>query len=242
MHINVFANHKCGSVWFFRLLKAFSEINDLGFFSVNRGWRGFDKEELPKNACVLYRNAQYSSITNKCNAGLRIIRDPRALVYSAYFSHLKTHNVDDWIQLRHQRKLLQQFDKETGIRLTLAFLERANFYHNTVGPLNALSTWQFDDPRYLTMRMEDFVLDPVKHLRRTVVANGGDPDHYQYPNPEDFTFEAMSGRKPGIEDVNSHFRSGDPTDWVDNIPVDVQAYLEAHFRWIIAEHYTPHTV
>lgn len=237
MHINFFCNHKCGSVWLFRYLRKFSEINDYDFFSSNRGSKGFRKDEIRRNSVVMYRNAQYASIKNVCERGVRIIRDPRAIVNSAYFSHLSTHNVDDWQQLRRQRTLLESLDIESGMRMTLAFLEKQNFYHDTVGPLNALQSWFYDDQRYLSIRMEDFVNDPDKYMRRSIIANGGDPDQFKLPKAEEFSFERITGRENGIVDNKSHFRSGNPRDWENNLPEDVVKYLNTHFYRLIGDFY-----
>ncbi|WP_133469228.1 sulfotransferase domain-containing protein [Paraglaciecola marina] len=238
MHVNVFCNHKCGTVWLFKYLKTFAQLNDFQYVSSNRGWKGFEPSELADNAVVMYRNAQYEVISKTCNAGVRIIRDPRALVNSAYFSHLNTHNVDDWLQLKKQRTLLQQMSEQDGIRMTLAFTEKSQFYHGTKGPLCALGEWQFDDHRYLPIRMEDFVIDPLKYMKRTIVVNGGDPEHFTYPDSDEFSFAKLTGRTVGEVNDSSHFRSGDPQDWKKHLPDDVKLYLQAHFSYLISEFYS----
>lgn len=219
-------------------MQDFSDLNDLTFFSTNRGWCGYENSELDNRTCVLYRNANYDVISAKCKSGVRILRDPRSVVCSAYFSHLNSHRIEDWIQLRKQRKLLKQFNEADGFRLTLAFLERSDFYHGTAGPLNVMSSWMFGDKRYTVLRAEDYFKDPVTNLHRTIVANGLDPNHFKYPNAANYSFKSISGREVGEIDSSSHYRSGDLFDWNDKLPDDVVAYLESHYSNIIGTYYT----
>lgn len=71
--LTFFCNHKCGSSWFYKLLKDFSHHNNLSFISTNRGWKSFSSEELPPRSLCFYRNSQYQNISADCQTGIRII-------------------------------------------------------------------------------------------------------------------------------------------------------------------------
>jgi hypothetical protein len=238
MHLTFFCNHKCGSSWFYKYLGEFASLNEMPFVTTNRGWKGYTKAELPEKAVIFYRNSQYDTVALDCEAGVRIIRHPGSVVTSAYYSHLNSHEVSDWQQLKYQREILQKVDKDMGMALTVSFLEKSNFYFSSAGPLNCFANWLFDDPRFITMRMEDFVLNPGEYLRKSIVANGFDPAHLLIPDEEKYTFEAMSGRKIGEADQNSHYRSGKPDDWKRQLPQAVKIYLSTHFSTLIDRYYT----
>lgn len=235
--INVFSNHKFGSSWTYNLLRDFSRMNSFPFHSSNRGWWILSLGPDLEQAVAFYRNATYEVVSSACSSGVRLIRDPRSVVCSAYFSHLNTHRISDWGQLRRQRKLLGSYDVAAGMRLTLAFLERSDFYHGTVGPLNALSQWNFEDSRYTTLRAEDFFSSPRQYLQKIVSANGLSPDNFEYPDDTDYSFDAISGRQAGDVDNQSHYRSG-VVDWQTHLPKDVISYLEAHYWRVINEFYS----
>lgn len=237
MHLNFYCNHKCGSSWFFKYLGDFARLNDLPFISTNRGWKSYTKAELPTKAVILFRNSDYNSLTSECEAGVRIIRHPMSIVTSAYYSHLNSHRLGDWKQLRAQREVLSRVDKDMGMALTVAFLEKSDFYFNSAGPLNALLNWSFDDKRFVTIKMEDFVDKPNELLQKSIVAHGYDPIGFTLPVESKYTFEAMSGRKVGEEDRHSHYRSGSPDDWKSQLPSAVITYLSSHFSDLLHKYY-----
>lgn len=235
--MNVFSNHKFGSSWTHHLLRDFSHLNSSAFYSSNRGWWTPRVGPDVEHAVAFHRNATYEVVSSACSVGVRLIRDPRSVVCSAYFSHLNTHELSDWGQLRRQRKLLAHFDVEAGMRLTLAFLERSDFFHGTAGPLNALSQWNFEDPRFTTLRAEDFFASPAPYLKKIVSANGLNLTDFEYPDDTHYSFDAISGKQAGVVDNKSHYRSG-IVDWQTHLPRDVISYLETHYWRVINEFYS----
>lgn len=124
-----------------------------------------------------------------------------------------------------------------GIALTLAFLEKSDFYFNSCGPLNAFDNLHFDDKRFVTLRMEDFVLNPNEYLRRSIIAMGYDPEHFTFIDENKFTFEALSGREIGDIRENEHYRSGSPDDWHKHMPVEVEMYIKSHYGELLRQFY-----
>lgn len=91
--------------------------------------------------------------------------------------------------------------------MTVEFISRPDFYAHTPGPLRAMADWDYDDPFFQTLRMEDMVAAP----RATIGAwlkdrLGAD---LALPPDADFGFDRFSGgRAPGDLDEGSHYRSG----------------------------------
>lgn len=93
--------------------------------------------------------------------GFHVVRDPRDIIVSAYFSHLHSHPISfggvDWPELAEHRDALQRMDKEDGLLKVIDFL----------APLiDNISTWDYHRPEILELRMEEFVAQPVPWWNR----------------------------------------------------------------------------
>jgi hypothetical protein len=89
--------------------------------------------------------------------GVHVVRDPRDVLVSSYFSHRESHPTQNWPELRAHRKELQGVDEEQGLLLEMAC--RAEQFAD-------LGAWQYDDPRVLEWKMEALVADPGMHFRK----------------------------------------------------------------------------
>jgi len=74
-----------------------------------------------------------------------VIRDPRDMIVSGYFSHLKSHSEQDWPELTEHRKRLQSLSKEDGLLAELDFSRQF---------LDDLATWSYSDPNILELRFD----------------------------------------------------------------------------------------
>ena len=80
--------------------------------------------------------------------GFHIIRDPRDIVVSAYFSHLYSHSTSAWQELEDHRQQLRSMSFDDGLMREIAFRKRS-FGH--------MNSWDFDQPNILEIRFEDFI-------------------------------------------------------------------------------------
>ena len=87
--------------------------------------------------------------------GFHIIRDPRDIVVSAYFSHLHSHSTSSWPELIDYRKKLQSASREEGLLMEIKNRE-SEFRH--------LSTWNYDQDHILEVRFEDVVTSSFDNL------------------------------------------------------------------------------
>ncbi len=236
-----FSNHKAATSFSFRVLKSFCIINNLNFHTTATGRLVLappDGGSYTDKDLVFYRNAEYA-IAGPLNIhGVRIIRNPLSTVASAYFSHLKTHKTDGWPLLEEHRKILKVVSKETGMALTLQFLEQDNFYRETSGPLYALAQWNDFDSRFLTIRMEDMVKRPNEFLTKAIEFHGKSVSDYRLIKEEKFSFKAIAGRDVGTVNTSAHLRSGNPNDWRSTLPEYIKDYIKAHY-WQYLERYYP---
>jgi hypothetical protein len=96
-----------------------------------------------------YVNANYKYISPLDDfIGFHVIRDPRDILVSSYFSSLKTHSTANWPELENHRAELRAISKEEGLLLEMNFIADV---------FEALETWNFDDSRILEIKMEEIM-------------------------------------------------------------------------------------
>ena len=91
--------------------------------------------------------------------GFHIIRDPRDIVVSAYFSHLHSHRTDNWPELIAHRAQLQKLSKDDGLLLEMEF-RRSEF--------EQLCEWDYAQENVLELKMEDIIANPYDQMVRAL--------------------------------------------------------------------------
>jgi hypothetical protein len=229
----VLTHHKCASSFVGHYLEVALRLNGLCLF---RSHLGTDLPS-PVHHVSFLQNAVYDRLKDHlAGPAIHVVRNPLDLIVSAYYSHCSTHSTGSWPQLTRQRRALQFVDPAEGFFLTLAFLEREDFYDGTPGPLHALRTWRYDDAQIPTARMEDLVRDVGGVLGATLTEALG--TRLLLPDPEEFTFQRITGgRYPGQVDETSHYRSGASGQWRSKLPQAIVAYVRAHFEPLLERFY-----
>jgi hypothetical protein len=228
--LNIVTHHKCASTWLQRYLAEFCELNAKEFFGSH-----YSRFAPPASAeVVALTNASYDFVEGTLQDGVHIIRNPLDIVVSAYFSHRNTHALDGWPKLSRQREVLRSAPEADGLFVTLSFLERDDFYDGAVGPLHALRHWNYADARFQTMRMEDMVRNPGAALGSILLSRF--PESV-LPVDDNYSFEAMSGRRIGKVDEASHYRSGKADQWRQALPPTIVKYIRTHYADILNAFY-----
>ncbi len=146
-----YGHHKCATMWLNTLCAAVCQRLGLRYAAVyNEDQFGRD---LPGWAAregvhfLGYGNADLNFTSAlPPHRGFHIIRDPRDIVVSAYFSHLKTHATGEWPELVAHRARLQSLSVEEGLLEEIRFRERS-FRH--------MADWDYGQPEVLEIRFED---------------------------------------------------------------------------------------
>lgn len=228
--LDFFSHHKCATRWFETYLRSVAALNGLEFASTSRSVA----TRLRRRGIRFFSNALYSECRGR--RGVHVIRNPLMIVLSAYYSHLRSHPLERWPELAEQRKRLAACDFETGLFETIRFLDSANFHQrspsaHTAGPLYALKTWDYDDPDFSTLRVEDLVRAPAQHVRRATRRP------VRLPADEDFGFARFSGGRPaGQTDLSHHYRSGDDREWT-TLPAGIVRSIRATHGFILERFY-----
>ena len=156
-----FGHHKCASTYSINI--CYEVCNSLGFRPIESK---IAFEKSPEKIFPLQKSSfliSQTSIHNKVKElgdnfkGFHVIRDPRDICVSGYYSHLKTHFVEGWPKLGEYRKELQKLNKEEGL---LKEFEYSDFW------LQHIDTWDYNDPNIVEVKMEDLTENPLQEWIR----------------------------------------------------------------------------
>ncbi len=234
-----FGHHKCGTTWLRRMLGDLFEGRTLTFHN----WLVFDEEASPyarlflRDALAnLARPEETLVMITDASEGLRsllsergevraihVIRDPRDLLVSAYYSHLHSHSIEDFPALARHRRELEALPAAEGMAAVMRFL--APVYR-------ALAGWDYQRASCLELRYEDLVRDCAATLVEAgawlgLAREGLAAAARRAADRHSFA-RASGGRTSGQEDVRSHFRRGEPGDWQTHFDARLRAsFVEA---------------
>jgi hypothetical protein len=160
-----FGHHRCATSWIDDVFRTVSRELGLRHVTVHHPRQfGYDLARFVREEgaqCVSFVNADYAHVERLDSAGVRafhVIRDPRDVSVSAYFSHLYSHKVDaEWPELRERRERLQRLDKERGL---LSELEELRWEFERMGE------WDYGRADILELKMEDLTGDPYGQFLR----------------------------------------------------------------------------
>jgi len=258
-----YGHHKCASTWVHSVLD---------YVCADAGWRlsyltgpkdfGNDLAahvERERVDLISYVNADLEdTLSLPPHRGFHLVRDPRDVIVSGYFSHRGTHPTHAWPELLPHREKLQQFSKEDGLLLEVGFSGQF---------LRKMKSWDYDQPHVLELQQEQFTLDPYRafldifqhlgvldeshynkvrwpkyllqatlnilHRRASVIPRfpmSSVPGERLLGIVYDQRFEKFTrGRKRGEEDTKSHYRKGEGGDWVNHFTEEHVAAFKEHY-------------
>jgi hypothetical protein len=243
-----FGHHKSGTSWVGDILEDLcDEVGWSHWATDNAG--PFGAEGLERWAfrnrvdLVSWTNSDIRLVPDRPDLrAFHVVRDPRDVCVSAYFSHRNSHSLAGWPELGDVRAFLRRVDRDEGIAFEIDFLRPV---------FEAMEQWDYDRPTILELRFEDLVAAPEEHFvaiasflgmvdpRSRVVAAQDDGPSSRLRRTEQrarrmlhlpptaqisaaavrrvvarHSFEYKSGgRAPGVVDATNHYRSGVAGDW-----------------------------
>lgn len=245
-----FGHHKCASTWMSRIFYSIQKRTGL---TISYGTS--TAMEL-----VIVPNANPESFAELHPAqnlkGIHLIRDPRDVIVSGYFSHRNTHPLGDWENLKKHREALQAVDLEEGLILEMDF---SGYFLK-----NDMYRWEYGaNPNILELKYEEvthpeYDFKPIfEHLELYAPNQSINFKKYlnkfnnknvwftRYPNIglndidiqdiiDENSFKNLSkGRKQGTENTQSHYRKGVAGDWKNYFTEKHTAYFKDSFGDIL---------
>ena len=159
-----FGRHKSASTWARSILHDAAEALGLTVLTVHvpqqyeaHGTVGaLVKAEKP-DILIMTRPLQHEIDTLPEFRGVHLIRDPRDIIVSGYFSHRNSHpevfGGIAWPELIEHRKVLKAVDKDAGLDAEIEF---SSLF------LEPMAGWNYQQPGMLEVKMEDVTADQVK--------------------------------------------------------------------------------
>ncbi len=249
-----YGHHKCATMWFNTICSSLCRRLGLNFGHVHNE----DQFDRDLSTYCQSRHIDFLSYSNADiefpsrlppHKAFHVIRDPRDIVVSAYFSHLASHPTEGWQELIPYREKLAGLPQEEGLALEIENRKR-EFDH--------LNRWDYEQDHVLEIRFEDIVSSGYETLLKAFeFLDLLDPEDYTFwkrartlgneinaytrarweigllPTPHKLhpaellalswrnRFQAKSGgRSQGRQDVGSHYRKGQPGDWKNHLNND----------------------
>lgn len=258
-----FSHHKCASDWTLRVLTELAQTAGLRVhhthwpkhlpyeFEKQEPWgtRITESWDIAANGdydLLIATNAEMDhvrTLTARGFKGFHVIRDPRDVIVSGYFSHLASHYVDPsqnpWLGIHRER--LQRLSKEDGL---LAELEYSNTH------MNRLRHWEYGFAGVTESRFEWIMPSPEKELAQLLALTGITVEGFTAPEDaplavgisrdewarimENHSFQKLAeGRKKGEESRTHHLRSGLAGDWRNHFTPAVSESFKALYPGMV---------
>jgi hypothetical protein len=175
----------------------------------------------------MYTNADPQYINQfKPFRGFHVIRDPRDIAISAYFSHKDVHPVhwhendgaNHWLELETHREKIKQLPFDDGLMEDILFTERLPTEGFDLGPFILMRDWNYERSNIYETRFEQLTIAPSVEFAKIFSFLGGPFETFSNssmmePIVEKLSFKAMTGRSQGMEKMTSHYRKGTIGDW-----------------------------
>lgn len=155
-----FGHHKCATTWVRYLVERLCSLRG-DRWAVFDNPRQFDGDlagtiQRRRLDFIAYTNANRRHLAGLPPfRGFHVVRDPRDILVSAYFSHLSSHPTEGWPELEGHRQQLRQQSREDGLIAEMGF---------SASVFEDIATWDYGRAEVLELRFEDLVARPYETM------------------------------------------------------------------------------
>lgn len=223
----VTVGHKCASVYIFKLLDKLAHSENLNYVNYSVIWKHNRKNPevkqdyndftiLNKNKVTLYLAGRglgvlepmdFCQTNNIPFKSVFVIRDPRDIIISKYFSKKYSHPIIS-DEMQTIRDSYCSMNNDDGIDVCIDLFESTN--------ASSLCRWQeyLDDPRVLFLSYEFMKANSLLFFSTMLKFLEIDISLDCLSSVLDKrNFATLSGRNTGVEDTKNHYRKGVVGDW-----------------------------
>lgn len=242
-----FGHHKCASTW---MSNIFYEIQSVTGWTIKYGIDPSKKINVIGEA-----TAEHAKTYTEFR-GVHLIRDPRDVIVSGYYSHLNTHPTEKRPDILEFRNQIKDLPLNEGIKMEMDFSSER---------LLEMAKWDYSNPNILELRFEEFTQNPdwseiftflnltsdqSSNYRLKKFANKLNnrklfpsrfneltvPRNILNDIPQKYSFKKMSGgREKGETSVNSHYRTGESGQWQKIFNREHRTYFKEKFPGLISK-------
>jgi hypothetical protein len=161
-----FGHHKCGKLWINSIV--YKVATELGLkhrvFYTSQFFR-FDlkktvkKKRLDFVSCI-NADIKHISLANN-DRGFHVVRDPRDIAVSAYFSHRYSHPLRGWPELSEHRRKLSKLSIDEGLMLDMMFCKTLPNKGYDVKLFDTLLNWDYEQSNIMEIKFEELIKDPL---------------------------------------------------------------------------------
>ncbi len=191
--------------------------------------------------------------------GIHVVRDPRDVAISAYFSHRNSHPTEYWPELVEYRELLQRLPKDEGILENFKFTAQLPIDGWNCNLFDTMREWNYQTENVMEVRFEDLVRDPYQkflemfdflgllrfseppalgsmHDQERAKRQASMPAWILLMIVYQNRFAKLAGsRRRGEEDEGSHYRKGAPGDWRNHFTDRHKQYFKEHHNDLLVK-------
>lgn len=229
--IAFFGHHKCGTGWIREMLVEIARFTGLKHAYVyNAQSVGGDLARFVRENAVdllIYDNADPKQVERLSDfKGFHVIRDPRDLVVSAYFSHRYSHPLQPWLE--EHRARLEGLEQRDGLLAEIT-------YPGIRWVLGHIRNWDYRQPNVMEVRLEQLIRAPAEQFMAICKFVGLNLSERKLARiVRRHSFEVKSGgRFRGEEDIRSHYRKGIAGDWKNHFDEEHLACFKREFGDIV---------
>jgi hypothetical protein len=184
-----YGHHKCATMTLNTIINGICRRLGVRFtavfdeFAFEKDLPGYVQRHKVEFLCYGNADIDYVKPLSEHKA-FHIIRDPRDIVVSAYFSHLHSHSMDEWEDLIPHREKLKSMTKDEGIAEEIRFRGRS---------FDQMSRWDYSQENVLEVRFEDLVSSNMNFLLQVFDHIGIiDNCNYRFPQKIGGLFRELS--------------------------------------------------
>jgi len=231
------SHHKCATQYTIAILRSVCQHLDLDYAV-------FDWREPIKRTHIMFNNflliQDYShtivDLPNIHAKGFHVIRDPRDLLVSMYFSHRDSHPTADPIkgpieELARDQEILPTMSVADGLRF---LMDESHFYQRVI---DEMANWDYDDPKFYETTFEALTQDP-QHIFSEVFS------HLDIQLSEDTLKQILKTHSFSqlkkkwnhyMQTSTNHYRSGKSGDWREYLQDDLKVHFKQKYGDVVVK-------